>query len=118
MNRLNDIVTREEFEKLNAKVAALIEDMEDMQDEREFVRRKREGHGAGLPVAFALRTMAGENRVRVWRDYRKLSGKALAEKAGISAAYLTQIERSVRAGTTETMQRLAAGLDCGIEDLT
>lgn len=70
-----------------------------------------------VPQEIANRLIDGENPVRVWRDYRGLSGRALAEAVGISAAYLSQIESGQRDGRFETMQRIAEALNVSLDDL-
>ena len=62
--------------------------------------------------------LAGENPVRAWRRYRGLTIARLAEKAGVSAAYLSQIETGARAGTVETLGRIAVALAVNLDDLT
>src|SRR3546814_3871263 len=57
------------------------------------------------------RLLDGENPVRVWREHRGLTVKALAERAGISAAYLSQIEGGQRDGSLDTMRKIAEA--CG-----
>ena len=71
-----------------------------------------------IPVAHANRILDGDNSVRVWRQYRGLSVKDLAERAGISAAYLSQLEGGSRQGTLTTMKALAAALSLDLDDLT
>ncbi|MGD8817393.1 MAG: helix-turn-helix transcriptional regulator, partial [Acidobacteriota bacterium] len=39
------------------------------------------------------------------------------EKAGIAAAYLSQIETGKRDGTVATVKRLAAALEVSVDDL-
>jgi transcriptional regulator with XRE-family HTH domain len=57
-------------------------------------------------------------RVRIWRRRRKLSQATLAGLAGISQAYLSQIETGVRAvERRSTMVALAAALDVAVADL-
>ena len=70
-----------------------------------------------IPGEFADRILDGENPVRIWREYRGLSIKALAEKVGISAAYLSQIENGVREGSVRTMKALAMALNLDLADL-
>ena len=55
--------------------------------------------------------------VRVWREHRGLSGRALAARAGISAAYLRQIETGKKPGSFDAMAKLARALDVDMEDL-
>lgn len=70
-----------------------------------------------IPAEVANRILAGENKVRVWREYRSLEVKALAEQAGISAAYLSQIETDKREGKVGQLKNLAAALRVDIDDL-
>ena len=70
-----------------------------------------------FPSAVADRLIAGESPLRVFREYRALSLRGLAEKAGISAAYLSEIETGKRDGTVATMQKLAAALELSLDDL-
>ena len=75
------------------------------------------GKEEAVPTEFARRLIAGERPVRVWRDIRGLSGKALAEKAGLSAESLSQIETGEREGTLDLMRRLAEALGVTLDDL-
>jgi transcriptional regulator with XRE-family HTH domain len=59
----------------------------------------------------------GENKIRVWREYRGLTVKALAEAAGVTPAYLSQIETGAREGTIETLKKLSAALRVTIDDI-
>ena len=61
--------------------------------------------------------MAGDSPVRVWRLHRGLSGQVLAMRAGVSTAYLSQIERRRRPGAFATMAKLAQALGVDMEDL-
>jgi transcriptional regulator with XRE-family HTH domain len=54
----------------------------------------------------------------VWREYREMTVAALARRAGLARPYLTQLETGKRAGTIETMRRVAKALDVSIDDLT
>jgi len=60
---------------------------------------------------------AGAVPVRVWREHRGLSARALAGRAGISAAYLSQIETGRKPGSFDAMARLARALGVAMEDL-
>lgn len=72
---------------------------------------------AGIPADVAHRIADGENPVRVWRDHRGLKAVALARKAGISPAYLSEIETGKKEGTFRTMAALARHLDISLDDL-
>lgn len=63
------------------------------------------------------RILAGENLVRVWREHRGLTVAGLAEKAGITQPYLSQIETGKREGTLATMKKIASALRVKLDDL-
>ncbi|CAA7626497.1 conserved hypothetical protein [Candidatus Terasakiella magnetica] len=70
-----------------------------------------------FPATVADRLIAGENPVRVFREYRGLTLRAMAGKAEISAAYLSDIETGKRDGTVATMRKLAAVLGLELDDI-
>lgn len=59
----------------------------------------------------------GEHPLRVWRRYRGLTQKQLAEAAGISIAHLSQLENGRRSGTTDILTVLAEKLRLDPEDV-
>jgi DNA-binding XRE family transcriptional regulator len=103
-----------------ADYAALLEAAEDGAD-REAVAEFRRLFAAGeeelVPAAVVDRLLSGENRVRVWREHRGLKAAALAEKASIAQAYLSQIETGKREGTVETYRKIAEALGVSLDDL-
>ena len=70
-----------------------------------------------VPQSVVDRMLAGENPVRVWREHRALTAAQLAEAADISAGYLSELETGKKAGSLETMRRIAAALKLDIDDL-
>ena len=71
-----------------------------------------------VPHAVVKQLVAGKNPVRVWRDHRRLTQRELASRAGISKAYLSQIEGGGwRAGSTKVVAGLADALGVAVEDL-
>ena len=55
-------------------------------------------------VAFAL--LDGDNPIKIWRTYRGLTQAELAQRAGISVPYLSQIENQKRTGQQRFCWRL------------
>ena len=94
--------------------------LEDAAD-GDAVRRFRAALAAGeeelLPADLVDRLLSGDSPLRVWREYRGLTIKALAGETGVAPSYLSQIETGKRAGTVETLSRLAAVLRTTIDDL-
>ena len=56
-----------------------------------------------VPAEIANRLLAGENPVKVWRTHRGLKARELAELAGISAPYLSEIEGGKKEGSFSSM---------------
>jgi DNA-binding XRE family transcriptional regulator len=103
-----------------AEYERLIEAVEDAADVRGYDAAKRrlaEGRDESIPAEFVDRILNGENKIRVWREYRGLTIKALAETSGLAAAYLSQIETGKREGTIETFKKIAAALRVDIDDI-
>jgi len=65
----------------------------------------------------AERALAGESLVRIWREKRGMTQRALAEAARVSPAYLAEIEAGKKPGSKEAVQRLAQVLEVPMENL-
>lgn len=63
-----------------------------------------------LPWKIGKRIAAGENAVKVYRQWRGLTQAALARKAGSVTAYISQIETGVKPGGRAIMRKIAAAL--------
>ena len=82
-----------------------------------FNARLKSGEEELLPSAMVDALVDGENPIRVWREHRGLSVKELAGSAAITPAYLSQIEAGKRAGTVETLRKIALALKITLDDL-
>lgn len=102
-----------EYERLQ-EAAEMLEDVAAFD---EVMRKVAAGEEEFIPEEYADRLIAGENPVRVWREYRGLKVRELAEAAGISAPYLSQIEKGEREGTFDTMRKIANSLKLSMDDL-
>ena len=70
-----------------------------------------------IPAEVVHRIADGENPVRVWREHRGLKGVELARAAGISPAYLSEIETGKKDGTFRTMTAIGHCLGLPLDDL-
>lgn len=97
----------------------LIEDAEMLQDVREYDEAKKavEGGEELIPSEVTYAILDGQNPIRVRREYRGLTQEQLAEAAGISKPYLSQLESGKRKGTTEVLARIANVLSLALDDL-
>ena len=71
-----------------------------------------------VPAEIVDRLLAGDSPVKVWREYRGLTQRALATRAGLNFTYLSQLETCARKGTTATMKKLAEALGVDLDDVT
>lgn len=97
----------------------LVEDAEMLQDIRDYDAAKlaiKQGEEL-VPSSVAYAILDGENPIKVWREFRQLTQKQLAEKAGISKSYLSQIESGRRKGTADILQAIAAVLGLTLDDI-
>lgn len=100
-----------------ARLRRIDEDHADLLAYADFRKRLEEGAEERLPADLVKRMLDGEHPVRVWREHRGLTAAALAERAGVSAAYLSEIERHGKPGSTDAMKKLAEALDVLVDDL-
>ena len=98
----------------------LAEDAEMLQDIRDYDAVKmaiEQGTEELIPAAVAFALLDGDNPVNVWREHRGLTQQQLAEMAGISTPYLSQIETGKRSGTTEVLLAIAKALHVSLDDI-
>jgi len=110
------VVSRQDYDAL-LKQAELAEDLEDVLAVNEFERRLAAGEEELIPAEFIDRMIDGESPIRVWRDFRGLSGKDLAAAAGISATYLSEIETGKKEGSISAFKGIAKALRLDLDDL-
>jgi DNA-binding XRE family transcriptional regulator len=103
-----------------ADYEALLEAIEDARDAaaaRKILDDIAAGREELIPMEIVDRLLAGENPVRVWREHRAMTGRALAEAAGIPPSYLSQIEAGLKPGSFRAMAAIAKALHVSMEDL-
>ena len=70
-----------------------------------------------LPDEMVGRLVAGDNPIRVWREHRGMTGRALADAVDVRQSYISQIETGKREGTIDVLRRIAAALGITLDDL-
>ncbi|KDP84825.1 helix-turn-helix domain-containing protein [Cupriavidus basilensis] len=73
--------------------------------------------GFRIPAAILDAELAGDNPIKAWREYRRMTQDALATAAGLSKPYLSQIENRKRDGSVEVFQSLAEALHVPLDVL-
>ena len=107
------VLPKADFDKL----LEAFEDREDIEDGRKFRAKLSAGDEELIPSEYGNRMIDGENKIKVWRDFRGMSAKALADAACMSAPYLSQIESGAREGSLDALKKLAEVLRVTIDEL-
>lgn len=110
------VLSKEEFDLMAAN--QFDEDAETVRIYRESMAAIERGEDIALPEAVWDRLEARESPVRVLREFRSMTQKELAEAAGISQSYLSEIERGAREGTLSTIKAIAKALAVPLTVLT
>ncbi|MBW8283948.1 MAG: helix-turn-helix transcriptional regulator [Rhizobium sp.] len=110
------VLSRKDYEALLQRLDR-VEDLEDSLAIADFEKKRAAGQEELIPSEFVDRMIDGESPVRVWREYRGLSAKDLAAKAGISTAYLSEIETGKKDGSVSALKSIADALKLDLDDL-
>ena len=82
-----------------------------------FLRRVGAG-GAVLPPEVSAAILRGESRLKAIRNWRGETQLQLNAKTGIGQGYLSDLESGRRAGSPETVAKLAQALNVPVEWLS
>ncbi len=99
---------------LFTRMAALLEEFD---DEALYDKAKTADDGFRVPGEVLSAILNGAHPVKAWREHGDLTQDALAALAGISTAYLCQIETGRRQGAIKTLKALAKALRISLDDL-
>jgi DNA-binding XRE family transcriptional regulator len=102
------------------KYLEFLEQEELLEDIRDFERISaaiERGEEELIPAEVVNALIDGENPVKVWREFRGLTQGQLADAAGISKPYLSQIETGKRKGSTDILSALAKALKVTLEEV-
>lgn len=104
------VIPIELYERLSAV-------LEDVDDAALADAARAADDGFRIPAAVVNALLEGEQPVKVWREQRGLTQDALAAKAGISKAYLCQMETRKRVGALKTLRAIADALAVSVNEL-
>lgn len=108
-----------------AEYDALLDRIEDAEDRAALAEHRADVRIRGattvvadtLPVEAVERLLSGTHPLRIWREHRGLTARVLAGRAGVSAAYLSEIETGAKPGSVDAMAKIARVLGVAIEDI-
>lgn len=98
----------------------LVEQSETLQDIRDYDSAKvalERGEEELIPSEVVYALLDGQNPIKVWQEYRGLTQQQLAEAAGISVPYLSQLESGKRKGSTKVLTAIAKILKLSLDDI-
>jgi DNA-binding XRE family transcriptional regulator len=107
------VVPYEEYQRLVAEAEML----QDVRDYDEVKLALANGEEELIPSEVTYALLDGENPIRVWREYRGLTQQQVADEAGISKPYLSQLESGQRKGTAGVLAAVARALNVSLDDV-
>ncbi len=107
--RLFAVIPYDDYERLR--------DAAELAEDAELARKALERDEERFPIDLVDRLLADENPVKVFREYRGMTQRALAEKVGVNTAYLSQIETGKRGGSTKVLRAVANALAVDLDDV-
>jgi DNA-binding XRE family transcriptional regulator len=79
--------------------------------------RIERGEDELIPLEITERRLAGENTVKIWREYRALTPEDLAKKSRVSRPMIAAIETKRKKGGIATLKKLAGALKVDLDHL-
>lgn len=107
------VVPYETYLQLVEKAEMLL-DIQDYDSAKAALER---GDDELIPSEVVYAILDGENAIKVWREFREMSQQELADKAGISVPYLSQLETNKRRGSLEVLSSIAKALNVSLENI-
>ena len=105
------LLSRAEYDRLTALVAEADEDAADLAVYDTAMAEIAPGHNSPLPVEVSAQMLRGASLVTAIRKWRGMKQTDLAERAGLSQGYLSDLESGRRKGVAETLHAIAKALD-------
>ena len=104
------VLPRADYEALLARIDHETDDVDDVAI---YDARKAElaAGGSLLPPEVSAAVLRGDSRLKAIRKWRDVTQQHLELKTGISQGYLSDLESGRRAGTGETLAKLAEALE-------
>lgn len=98
---------------------AMIERISDLEDMEAILEAKhlRSEEQETFPITLTKQIIEGISPVKVYRNYRGLTQQALADKASINRAYLSEIENKKKPGSIAALKSLTTALNLDLDDL-
>lgn len=101
------------YEKLMEK----LEDLQDIADCKEIKAQIARGEMELFPANVVNAIINGENKIKVYREYRGLTQAELATQANLSLAMIKKLESSETSGSIKSLKTIAKVLCLDLDDI-
>lgn len=91
--------------------------MEDIQDYDAIKEAIHTGNEELLPANLIFGLAEGENPLKTWREFRGLTQHQLADRAGVSVPFISQLEAGKRKSSVGVLVKFATILKVDVNDL-
>lgn len=112
------VLPRAEYEKLLARADESAEDEEDIAIYDARKAELADTGGVTLPKEVSAAILRGDSRLKAIRQWKDITQLHLSFKTEISQGYLSDLESGRRAGTPETIAKLANALSVPVKWLS
>lgn len=112
------VLPRRQYEALLARANEGIDDVEDVSIQEARPAGPAASDAALLPKEVSAAVLRGDSRLKALRRWKDVTQLDLSRKTGISQGYLSDLENGHRAGTPETITKLAEALNIPVEWLS
>jgi DNA-binding XRE family transcriptional regulator len=101
------------YEKLMEK----LEDLQDIADCKEIKAQIARGEMKLFPANVVNAIINGENKIKVYREYRGLTQAELAAQANLSLAMIKKLESCETSGSIKSLKAIAKVLCLDLDDI-
>jgi len=98
----------------------MVQDLEMSEDIRDYdlaMQQIESGEEELIPSEVVYAILDGENPIKTWREFRRMTQRQLASSAGISVPYLSQLEAGKRSGTAKVLNSIARALRLSVDEI-
>ena len=110
------LMPRKDFDAL----AAFQEELDDVAAFDAIMAARAEDE-EGFSIDFVNQLLAASDKGKpllpIWRKYRGLTQTQLADAAGVTQVYISDIESGKKEGSVRVLKAIAECLDCDLDDL-
>jgi len=99
------------------RMIEILEDARDIADAKEIAARIEGGEGEYFPSEVVNAILNGENKIKIFREYRGMTQETLAEKINKSVPMIRKLENGSSDGSISTIKAISSALNVDVEML-